>query len=183
MPSTYWLLDQCLRSELKNCFEKHSWTSFTYCTVSRTPVQKAKFFKSLLHRYRLIGNIDNTMATPSPSDSVKGSKLRVKAKSFVHRLGGLFSGKAGGAVAGPANSSAGQLLDVPPTQQNTTSLMSVSDSHLEVVSTQSINMVRPGTSSSLIQCPPTTEHSTTSPASQLTGSSITPISPCTLINR
>ena len=151
------------------------------------------------------------MATPSPGGSgVKGWMRRVKGKrvtvaltpahppsdsevSWARRVGRSILGRTGGAVAGlsPANSSAGQitgLLNVPPTQQNTTPLMSASDSHLVVVaSTQPINIVRPGTSSSHIQHPPSTTHGTTPPAivpqAQVPGPSVTPISPCTLINR
>ena len=149
------------------------------------------------------------MATPSPAGSgVKGWMRRGKEKrvtvaltpahppsdsevSWARRVGRSILGRTGGAVAGPANSSAGQitgLLNVLPTQQNTTPSMSASDSHLVVVaSTQPINMVRPGTSSSHIQHPPSTAHGSTPPAivpqTQLPGPFVTPMSPCTLINR
>ena len=137
------------------------------------------------------------MSTPSPSEGGdKGWMRRVGGKldRGVRRVGRSISGRVGGAVAGHANSSAGHttgLLNVPGAQQNATPLMSASDSHLVVVaSTQHINMVRPGASSSDIQHPTTTVHGTASPAivpqapeSQMPDPSITPISPCTLINR
>ena len=49
--------------------------------------------------------------------------------------------QVGGAVAGPANSSASQitgLLNVPRAQQNATPLLSASDSHLVVVASVEI---------------------------------------------
>ena len=148
------------------------------------------------------------MATPSPTGSgVKGWMRRVKGKrvtvaltpahppsdsevSWASRVGRSILGRTGGAVAGPANSSAGQITGLLNVPQDPTPLMSASDSHLVVVaSTQPINMVCPGTSSSYIQHPTTTVHAA-SPAivpqaaeSQLPGPSVTSVSPCTLINR